>query len=111
MLFLGVLGVSDHAGPCVGSRSIAARRCCLLTDWKGSAPGFVVFEAQYPARRCLCLRFAHRLAAASARLEVRTESLLLSCRALSSPTNMPVYPGAPSLRPCQFTLIVTSTKS
>ena len=29
------------------------------------------FEAQFPARRCLCLRFTRRLAAPSARLEVK----------------------------------------
>src|SRR5262245_13709028 len=31
-----------------------------------------VFEAQYPARRCPCLRFDKRLAALIAKLEVRT---------------------------------------
>src|SRR6202043_4223281 len=29
------------------------------------------FEAQFPARRCLCLRFTRHLAAPSARLEVK----------------------------------------
>ena len=43
-------------------------------------------ELNRPAHRCLCLRFACRLTAAGARLEVRMESLLLSRRALSSPT-------------------------
>ena len=50
------------------------------------SPGFL------PAHRCLCLRFACRLATACARLEVRMESLLLSCRALSSPTTCRFIP-------------------
>jgi hypothetical protein len=45
-----------------------------------------VFAAQYPGHRYLCLRFACRLTATGARLEARMESLLLSCRALASPT-------------------------
>src|SRR6266498_530479 len=47
------------------------------------------------AHRCLCLRFACRLATASARLEVKMESLLLSCRALSSPTTCRFIPAHP----------------
>ena len=53
-----------------------------------------------PAHRCLYLRFAARLAAHHARLKVGIESLLLSRRALSSPTNMPVYPGALARQHC-----------
>jgi hypothetical protein len=39
ILFLGVPGVFDYAGPGHGSRSIAIRRCGLPADRKGSAPG------------------------------------------------------------------------
>ena len=45
-----------------------------------------------PAHRCLCLRFAVRLATHHARLEVRIESLLLFRRALSSPTTCRFIP-------------------
>src|SRR5438045_7673225 len=34
-------------------------------------PRIAFFEAQFPARRCLCLRFTRHLAAPSARLEVK----------------------------------------
>src|SRR5438045_8479881 len=34
-------------------------------------PRIAFFEAQFPARRCLCLRFTRYLAAPSARLEVK----------------------------------------
>src|ERR1019366_8372297 len=39
ILFLGVPGVFDYAGPDVGSLYNAARRCGLPADRKGSAPG------------------------------------------------------------------------
>ena len=45
-----------------------------------------------PARRCLYLRFVVRLATYHARLKVRIESLLLFCRALSSPTTCRFIP-------------------
>jgi len=45
-----------------------------------------------PAHRCLCLCFAVRLATHHARLEVGIESLLLSRRALSSPTTCRFIP-------------------
>jgi hypothetical protein len=92
ILFLGVPGVFDYAGPVSGSRVSARQRCCLPADSKGSAPGSSFSELNRPAHRCLCLRFACRLATACARLEVRMESLLLSCRALSSPTTCRFIP-------------------
>src|ERR1017187_826665 len=52
---------------------------------QGRRPQFVVFEAQYPARRCPCLCFEPHLTVHSARLGVRMDSLLLSCRTLSFP--------------------------
>jgi hypothetical protein len=48
MLFRGVPGVFDYAGPGADSRSIAARQCGLPTDRTGSAPGSYVFGALYP---------------------------------------------------------------
>src|ERR1039457_3932144 len=50
---------------------------------QGRRPQFEVFEAQYLARRCPCLRFGPHLAMRSARLGVRMDSPLLSCRTLS----------------------------
>ena len=47
---------------------------------------------RYPAHHCLCLRFNLHLTMNAARLEVRMESLLLSCRALSSPTTCRFIP-------------------
>src|ERR1035437_6981073 len=57
ILFLGVPGVFDYAGPDVGSLYTAARRCGLPADRKGSAPGSKFSELNRPAHRCLCLRF------------------------------------------------------
>ena len=70
MQFLSVLGVYDYAGPVNGSRF---RRCpcCLPLLSTGSAPQIKFYEAQYPAHRCLCLRFDPRLAAVLARLKAR----------------------------------------
>ena len=45
-----------------------------------------------PAHRCLYLRFAVRLATHHAKLKVRIESLLLFCRALSSPATCRFIP-------------------
>ena len=54
-----------------------------------------------PAHRYLCLRFKRLLTASPARLEARMDSLLLSCRALSSPTTcrfIPALSGLPTVR-------------
>jgi len=66
LLFLGVPGLFDYAGPGSGSRCNATRRCGLPADRRGSAPESTVFAAPYPAHRCLYLRFACRLAEAGA---------------------------------------------
>jgi len=119
MLFLGVPGVLDFAGPDVNSRSNAPRQCGLPADSKGSAPGSWYSELNSPAHRCLCLRFTCRLAATGARLQVKMESLLLSCRALSSPTTcrfipahaVPHFPFSPT-PPCRepwYTEIVSGS--
>jgi len=92
LLFLDVLGSSTTPGLTSAREISAARQRGLPADRKGSAPGTAFSELNRPAHRCLCLRFTCYLAAADARLEVRMESLLLSCRALSSPTTCRLIP-------------------
>src|SRR5262245_55373340 len=48
-----------------------------------------VFEAQYPARRCPCLRFDKRLAALIAKLEVRTVAYAFMLQSVSGRTIFP----------------------
>jgi hypothetical protein len=60
-----------------------------------SAYPIEIFEAQYPAHRCRCLRFTNRLAATRAKLAVRMESLPPFLQDSFIPNFMPVYPGAP----------------
>ena len=55
MKFLSVRGVYDYAGPGSGSR-YRHRRCCLPPCDRVGIP-IGIFEAQYPAHRCRCLRF------------------------------------------------------
>ena len=74
----------------VGSRAFSFPTCSWLWDYAGPVRSIAIalppvlpsrckhtvgariafFEAQFPARRCLCLRFTRHLAAPSARLEV-----------------------------------------
>src|SRR2546429_7946990 len=54
-------------------------------------------KLNHPAHRCPCLRFNCHLAMAAARLRVRMDSLLLSCRALSSPTTCRFNPAHPQV--------------
>jgi len=58
-----------------------------------SASGLYIFAAQYPTPPILYLRFTASLAVA-VQDSRPSGSLLLSCKALSSSTFMPVYPGA-----------------
>ena len=60
----------DYAGP---DQSIAiALRSVWPSRYKHTVGARIAFfEAQFPARRCLCLRFSRHLAAPSARLEVK----------------------------------------
>src|SRR5262249_36816610 len=58
-----------------------------------SASGLYLFGAQCPTPPILYLRFTASLAVA-AQDSRPSGSLLLSCKALSSSTFMPVYPGA-----------------
>jgi hypothetical protein len=71
---------------------------------KESAYPIEIFEAQYPAHRCRCLRFTCRLAATRAKLAVRMESLSPFLQDSFIPYFMPVNPGAPqrSTGPCQM---------
>jgi hypothetical protein len=62
--------LSDYAGP-DGSPRYRSHQYCLPVRSTRSAPEMRFFEAQFPARRCLCLCFTWRLAAPGARLEVR----------------------------------------
>ena len=51
-----------------------------------------IFEAQYPAHRCRCLRFTCRLATARAKLAVRMDSLSPFLQGSFIPCFMPVVP-------------------
>src|SRR3984957_15375684 len=64
-----------------------------------SACPIEIFEAQYPAQRCHCLRFTYRLATARAKLAVRMDSLSPFLQGSFIPCFMPVYPGAPQHSP------------
>src|SRR6185312_4820741 len=60
----------DYAGPDRNSR-LRSRQCCLPDREHTVGARNALFEAQFPACRCLCLRFTRRLAAPGARLEVK----------------------------------------
>src|SRR6266700_2724973 len=76
MLFLGVRGFSDYAGPTSHSR-LAWLLCCLPPLGKESASCSIGFsKLNSPAHRYLCLRFKRHLAISPARLEARMDSLL-----------------------------------
>jgi len=92
MLFLDVPGSSTTPRPASAHDFIASGGCCLPIKQARSARGSSVIGLNRPAHRCLCLRFAVRLATHHARLEVGIESLLLSRRALSSPTTCRFIP-------------------
>ena len=56
-----------------------------------------VFEAQYPARECLCLHFTPNLTIRTARLKVGMVFAIPFLQDSFIPCNMPVYPGAQSV--------------
>src|ERR1035438_5087340 len=101
MLFLDVLGSLTTPGPAF-ARDFRCRRCCLPATAKGSAPESKVFEAQSasPSMPLSTLRQPPR-DGVHARLEARMESLLLSCKALSSSTTCRFIPahGCPGPSP------------
>src|SRR5215472_16018440 len=93
MKFLGVPGVFDYAGLHRNSH-YRFRPCCLPRIYTASASGLYVFAAQCPTPPILYLRFAAYLTIGLAQDSRPSGSLLLSCKALSSSTFMPVYLGA-----------------
>src|SRR6266700_7270010 len=75
MLFLGVRGFSDYAGPTSHSR-LAWLLCCLPPLGKESASCTICFsKLNSPAHRYLCLRFKRHLTMSPARLEAGMDSL------------------------------------
>src|SRR5215470_1406533 len=92
MKFLGVSGVFDCAGLNRNSRC-RSRSCCLPRIYTASASGLYIFAAQWPTPPILYLRFTASLTVA-VQDSRPSGSLLLSRKALSSSTFMPVYPGA-----------------
>ena len=60
----------DYAGPDGNSR-LRSRQCGPSRYKHTVGARIAFFEAQFPARRCLCLPFTRHLAAPSARLEVK----------------------------------------
>jgi hypothetical protein len=96
MLFLMFVseraGFSDYAGSGFRSRITLPPMLPSRHSQGAGHPNVRFSKLHHPAHQCLCLRFASRLATAHARLEVRMESLLLSCRALASPTTCRFIP-------------------
>jgi hypothetical protein len=92
MLFLDVHGVFDHAAFGFGSRFIADADVAFPLSKQGQHAVRQFSGLNSPARRCLYLRFAVRLATHCARHKVGIESLLLFRRALSSPTTCRFIP-------------------
>src|SRR6266404_5970999 len=95
MLFLSVRGFLDYAEPTGHSRFTQP---VMLPSPSGMGLATLrksFSKLNHPAHRCPCLRFNCNLAAAAARLRVRMDSLLLSCRALSSPTTCRFIPAHP----------------
>ena len=62
--------LSGYAGS-AGNSQYRFPQCCLPVASTRSASGLRFSKAQFPARRCLCLRFTRILTAPSARLEVK----------------------------------------
>ena len=97
MLFLDVPGSSTTPRPALARDSVASTDIAFPLSKQGRHAVRQLSGLNSPAHRCLCLRFAVRLATHHARLEVGIESLLLSRRALSSPTTCRFIPA--HLRP------------
>src|SRR6266542_2073685 len=90
MKFLGVSGVFDYAGLSKNSRYRPCS-CCLPHIYTASASGLYLFVAQSPTPPILYLRFTASLTVA-VQDSRPSGSLVLSRKALSSSTFMPVYP-------------------
>src|SRR5690349_21521086 len=77
MLFLGVRGFLDYAGPAIHLRLTRLSYCLPphgMESASCSKTGFSKLNS--PAHRYLCLRFKRDLAVPPARLEARMDSLL-----------------------------------
>src|SRR6266849_914113 len=92
MLFLDVPGSSTTPRPAQARDFVATADIAFPLSKQGRHAVRQLSGLNRPAHRCLCLRFAVRLAAHHARLEVGIESLLLSRRALSSLTTCRFIP-------------------
>src|SRR5580704_13634165 len=92
MLFLDVPGSSTTPRPASARDSVASTDVAFPLSKQGRHAVRQLSGLNSPAHRCLCLRFALRLATHHARLEVGIESLLLFRRALSSPTTCRFIP-------------------
>ena len=92
MLFLDVPGSSTTPRPASARDSVASTDIAFPLSKQGRHAVRQLSGLNRPAHRCLCLRFAVRLATHHARLEAGIESLLLSRRALSSPTTCRFIP-------------------
>jgi len=97
MLFLYVPGSSTTPRPALARDFVASADFAFLLSKQGRHAVRQLSGLNRPAHRCLCLRFAVRLATHHARLEVGIKSLLLFRRALSSPTTCRFIPA--HLRP------------
>ena len=91
MKFLGVHGVYDYAGSPPGSRYRPTRVLPSPSVHKVSTPNWL-FEAQYPAHQCPCLRFAPHLTVNPRKTRGQGGSLLLSCETLSFSTSCRFIP-------------------
>ena len=74
------------------ARPFSCRFAFLPLGMKSASRSTGFSQLNGPGHRYLCLRFKRRLAVSPARLEARMDSLLLSCRALSSPTTCRFIP-------------------
>src|SRR5215469_216681 len=93
MLFLSVRGFLDYAGPTVHSRFVWAAVLPSSYSELSRHPDLRAFRSSItPPTDASGLRFKRYLAMTPARLEVRMDSLLLSCRALASPTTCRFIP-------------------
>ena len=93
MLFLSVRGFLDYAGPNNHSR-LTWLPCCLPPLGIESASCSIGFsKLNSPAHRYLCLRFERHLAMLACKTQGQDGvAVLLSCRALSSPTTCRFIP-------------------
>ncbi len=75
MLFLGVPGLLDYAGPAGHSRSTATGRIAFLVGNRVQRPNQRFSKLNHPAHRYPYLRFTQHLAMLAARLGAKMDSL------------------------------------